>query len=210
MRGFFGNGQGVHVKAQQDDWPASAGDGHPAIADDAGAAYAGLHFRCPVRPGDAPRCPPCGFLAKPSSGWRCRSRILTLTPDAAYNIGAGTGTATIIDDNDDNNDVLVRYIFTDANSTGSTFSLAAQVYSTNVSATAIAAAAGIGVGNSGTAVSPPNAGYINSTVTTSNQTEAIANDDYFSFTLTPTIGNSLTLTNLELSARILRGELAGH
>ena len=74
------------------------------------------------------------------------------------------------------------------------------MYSTNVSATAIAAAAGIGLGNSGTTVSPPNAGYINSTVTTSNQTEAIANDDYFSFTLTPTIGNSLTLTNLELSA----------
>ena len=133
---------------------------------------------------------------------RLETVILTLTPDAAYNIGSpGTGTATIIDDNDDNNDVLVRYIFTDPSSTGSTFSLAAQVYSTNVSATAIAAAAGIGVGNSGTAVSPPNAGYINSTVTTSNQTEAIANNDYFSFTLTPTIGNSLTLTNLELSAR---------
>ena len=97
---------------------------------------------------------------------RLETVILTLTPDAAYNIGSpGTGTATIIDDNDDNNDVLVRYIFTDANSIGSTFSLAAQVYSTNVSATAIAAAAGIGVGNSGTTVSPPNAGYINSTVT---------------------------------------------
>jgi len=131
---------------------------------------------------------------------RLETVILTVTPDAAYNIGSpGTGTATITDDNDDNNDVLVRYIFTDANSTASTFSLAPQVYSTNVSATAIAAA-GIGVGNSSTAVSPPNAGYIASTVTTSNQTEAIANDDYFSFTLTPTIGNSLTLTNLELSA----------
>jgi hypothetical protein len=130
---------------------------------------------------------------------RLETVILTLTPNAAYDTGS-PGTATIIDDNDDNNDVLVRYIFTDANSTVSTFSLAAQVYSTNVSATAIAAAAGIGVGNSGTALSPPNAGYINSTVTTSNQTEAIANDDYFSFTLTPTIGNSLTLTNLELSA----------
>ncbi|MGN6641800.1 MAG: DNRLRE domain-containing protein, partial [Verrucomicrobiota bacterium] len=133
---------------------------------------------------------------------RLETVILTLTSDATYNIGSsGTGTATLSDDNDDNNDVLVRYIFTDPNSTGSTFSLAAQVYSTNVSATAIAAAAGIGVGSSSTAVSPPNAGYINSTVTTSNQTDAIANDDYFSFTLTPTIGNSLTLTNLELSAR---------
>lgn len=129
---------------------------------------------------------------------RLETVILTLTPNAAYDAGS-PGTATIIDDNDDNNDVLVRYIFTDASSTGNTFSLAAQVYSTNVSATAIAVA-GIGVGNSGTAVSPPNAGYINSTVTTSNQTEAISNDDYFSFTLTPTIGNSLTLTNLELSA----------
>jgi hypothetical protein len=130
---------------------------------------------------------------------RLETVILTLTPNAAYDAGS-PGTVTIIDDNDDNNDVLVRYIFTDANATASTFSLAAQVYSTNVSATAIAAAAGIGVGNSGTALSPPNAGYINSTVTTSNQTEAIANNDYFSFTLTPTIGNSLTLTNLELSA----------
>ena len=82
---------------------------------------------------------------------RLETVILTLTPNAAYNIGSpGTGTATIIDDNDDNNNVLVRYIFTDANSTATTFSLAAQVYSTNVSATAIAAAAGIGVGNSGT------------------------------------------------------------
>ena len=76
---------------------------------------------------------------------RLETVILTLTPDAAYNIG-GTGTATIIDDNDDNNNVLVRYIFTDANSIGSTFSLAAQVYSTNVSATAIAPGAGISVG----------------------------------------------------------------
>lgn len=132
---------------------------------------------------------------------RLETVILTLAPDVAYNIGSpGTGIATIIDDNDDNNNVLVRYIFTDASSTGSTFSLAAQVYSTNVSATAIAPGAGISVGNSGTALSPPNAGYINSTVTSSNQTEAIANNDYFSFTLTPTIGNSLTLTNLELSA----------
>jgi hypothetical protein len=132
---------------------------------------------------------------------RLETVILTLAPDAAYNIGSpSVGTATLIDDNDDNNNVLVRYIFTDANSIGSTFSLAPQVYATNVSASAIAAAAGIGVGNSGTAVSPPNAGYINSTVTTSNQTEAIANNDYFSLTLTPTIGHSLTLTNLELSA----------
>ena len=134
---------------------------------------------------------------------RLETVILTVTPDAAYNIGSpGTGTATITDDNDDNNDVLVRYIFTDANSIGSTFSLAAQVYSTNVSATTIAVAAGFGLSNSGTPtpVSPPNAGYIASTATSSNQTEAIANDDYFSFTLTPTIGNSLTLTNLELSA----------
>ena len=129
--------------------------------------------------------------------------ILTLTPNAAYNNGSpSTGTATIIDDNDDNNNVLVRYIFTDPSSTGNTFSLAAQVYSPNVSATAIAVAAGFGLSSSGTPtpVSPPNAGYINSTVTSSNQTEAIANDDYFSFTLTPSIGHSLTLTNLELSA----------
>jgi hypothetical protein len=71
-----------------------------------------------------------------------------------------------------------------------------------VSATALVPV-GITLGGSGTPtpVSPPNAGYINTTVTTSNQTEAIANNDYFSFTLTPTIGNSLTLTNLELSAR---------
>lgn len=131
---------------------------------------------------------------------RLETVILTLAPDAAYNIGSpSAGTATIVDDNDDNNNVLVRYIFTAANATDSTFSLAAQVYSTNVSATAIVPGAGIGVGNSGTAVSPPNAGYINASVTTSNQTEAIANNDYFSFTLTPTIGNSLTLTNLELS-----------
>jgi hypothetical protein len=133
---------------------------------------------------------------------RLETVILTLAPDAAYNIGSpGTGTATIIDDNDDNNDVLVRYIFTDANSIGSTFSLAPQVYSTNVSATAIDPGSGISIGTSSLALSPPNAGYIASAVTTSNQTEAIANDDYFSFTLAPTIGNSLTLTNLELSAR---------
>ncbi|MGN6643643.1 MAG: Calx-beta domain-containing protein, partial [Verrucomicrobiota bacterium] len=73
------------------------------------------------------------------------------------------------------------------------------MYSTNVSATALAPV-GITLGNSGMTVSPPNAGYINSAVTTSNQTGAIANDDYFAFTLTPTIGHSLTLTNLELSA----------
>ena len=118
---------------------------------------------------------------------RLETVILTVTPDAAYNIGSsGTGTATITDDNDDNNDVLVRYIFTDANSTASTFSLAPQVYSTNVSATVLGPV-GITLGNSGTTVSAPNAGYINSTVTTSNQTGAIANDDYFAFTLTPTV-----------------------
>jgi hypothetical protein len=131
---------------------------------------------------------------------RLETVILTVTPNANYDIGSpSAGTATVIDDNDDNNDVLVRYIFTDANSTGSTFSLAAQVYSTNISATALVPV-GITLGNSGATVSPPNAGYINSTLTTSNQTAAIANDDYFSFTLTPTIGKSLTLTNLELSA----------
>ncbi len=132
---------------------------------------------------------------------RLETVILTITPDAAYNVGSpSTGTATIIDDNDDNNDVLVRYIFTDANSTASTFSLAPQVYSTNVSATALSAV-GITLGISSFTVSPPNAGSIPSSSTSSNQTEAIANNDYFSFTLIPTIGHSLTLTNLELSAR---------
>jgi hypothetical protein len=132
---------------------------------------------------------------------RLEAVILTITPDAAYNVGSpSTGSATIIDDNDDNNDVLVRYIFTDANSTASTFSLAPQVYSTNVSATALSAV-GITLGSSSFTVSPPNAGSIPSSSTSSNQTEAIANNDYFSFTLTPTIGHSLTLTNLELSAR---------
>jgi hypothetical protein len=131
---------------------------------------------------------------------RLETVILTVTSDAAYNIDSpGTGTAMITDDNDDNNDVLVRYIFTDANATDTTFSLAPQVYSTNMSATALTPV-GITLGHSSTTVSPPNAGYINAPVTSSNQTEAIANNDYFSFTLTPTIGHSLTLTNLELSA----------
>ena len=132
---------------------------------------------------------------------RLETIILNVTSNSAYDLGSPTsGTITITDDNDDNNNVLLRYIFTDANSITSTPSRVAQVYSPDLSATELLAGAGIGIGNSGMTVSAPNAGYINSEDTAATAADAITNEDYFEFTVTPVLGKSLTLTELEFSA----------
>jgi hypothetical protein len=134
---------------------------------------------------------------------RLETIIFNVTANAAYDVGTpANATVTLTDDNDDGNNVLLRYIFTDPASTASTFSRVPQVYSPDVSCTDITPAAGLsGVGNSSaTVVSAPNAGYVNSMDTATTAVDAIANDDYFEFTITPAFGKSLTLTELEFSA----------
>lgn len=132
---------------------------------------------------------------------RLETVIMTVTSNSAYKVGTpASAIVTLTDNNDDNNDVLLRYIFTDASSTASTFSRNAQVYSTDVSASALTAGTGIGIGASATTVSAPNAGYVDSLNTASTAADAVTNQDYFEFTVTPAFGKCLTLTELEFSA----------
>ena len=117
--------------------------------------------------------------------------ILDPGNSGAYGLGVVGATVTIADDND--GQALVDYLF------GGTS--AARVWDTNVTAMNYTTP-GLTVGFSGTAglyLSSPSSLWVQSSSTTNSEAAAVTDNDYLGFSVTPAIGRTMVLTNLEVS-----------
>ena len=121
------------------------------------------------------------------------SVVITIQPDPAYIIsGGGSLSGQILENNDAG--VLLQYMFTGT--------AAAQVWDTNLVASAFNA---VGVGGTysttpGYFISPSASIRASGDATAANANEALANGDFMSFSVEPTPGGGLSLTNIELQA----------
>lgn len=121
--------------------------------------------------------------------------ILTIVTDpgnlGSYGIGVASATVTIADDNDAH--ALVQYLFTTT--------YAPKLWTAYLTATSVAGGGGV-IPNFSAAnyVSAPASMFVGGNQTSTNETQAVAENDFVSFTLNPQPGARLALTNLQLSA----------
>lgn len=118
--------------------------------------------------------------------------ILTLDPSSEYISGSSSATGIILENNDAN--VSAQYMFTRTT--------AAQIFDTNLTASAFSAA-GVAGGFSTTVgffISPDASIRARGDVTAGNAVDALANGNYMSFSVSPVFGRGLAITNIEFQA----------